>query len=170
MPNFNSFGNINHPVVTAGVGENASLNGVLYFSTTNPQSVGANGFLAFQLFNPATANRAASVVRVFSGGQVNTSQFYIRNGTLTGGVTLSGFNGNFGYTDMSQMIPSFSISTVNPVTGGVTLASILQTAAPTMNEEGGRLIIPPNNRFIVLVQKNVGGTNNLSISVSWVEQ
>ncbi|RCW49536.1 hypothetical protein [Paenibacillus prosopidis] len=170
MPNFNAFGNINHPVVTAGVGQNASRNGILYFSTTNLQSVGANAFLAFQLFNPTTANQAARIVRVFAGGQVNTTQFYIRNGTLNGGVTLSGFNGNFGFPDRSQMIPSFSISTVNPVTDGVTLASIIQTTGPIANEEGGRLIIPPSSRFIILLQKNAVGVSALTISVSWVEQ
>lgn len=170
MPNFNVFGNINHPMVTVDIAENGSMNGVLYYSTTNIQNVGANGFIAFQLSNPTTANRAARIVRVFSGGEVNTTQFYLRNGTITGGVTLSGFNGNFGFTDNSQMIPSFSISTVNPVTGGVTLASVVQTAETPVNDEDGRLIVPPGGRFIVLLQKNVGGTNALSISVSWIEQ
>jgi hypothetical protein len=85
-------------------------------------------------------------------------------------VTLSGFNGNFGFTDSSQMIPSFSVSLVNPVTGGVTLASVIQTVGSAVNEEEGRLIIPPGGRFIVVLQKNAAGTNTLSISVSWVEQ
>ena len=68
------------------------------------------------------------------------------------------------------MIPSFSISTVNPVTGGVTLASVVQTTETPVNDEDGRLIIPPGGRFIVLLQKNIGGSNPLSISVSWIEQ
>jgi hypothetical protein len=170
MPNFGAFGNISQPMVTAGVGENGSINGVFYYSTTNVQLVGANGFIALQLSNPATANRMARIVRVFAGGQVNTTQFYLRNGTLNGGVTLSGFNGNFGFPDTSQMIPSFSISTVNPVTGGITLASVIQMAASLVGDEDGRLIVPPGGRFIVLLQKNVAGTNNLSISVSWIEQ
>jgi hypothetical protein len=170
MPNFSAFGNINQPMVTADIAENGSRNGVFYYSTTNSQTVGANGFIAFQLSNPTAANRAARIVRVFSGGQVNTTQFYLRNGTLNGGVTLSGFNGNFGFTDSSQMIPSFSVSLVNPVTGGVTLASVIQTVGSAVNEEEGRLIIPPGGRFIVVLQKNAAGTNTLSISVSWVEQ
>jgi hypothetical protein len=170
MPNFNAFGNINHPLVTAGISENGSRSGVLYYSGTNPQNVGANGFLALQLSNPTTANRNARIVRVSSGAQVNTTQFYVRNGTLNGGVTLSGFNGNFGFADRSQMIPSFSLSTVNPVTGGVTLSTIVQTTGSFVYDEDGRLIIPPGGRFIVVVQKNVAGSNNVSISVSWVEQ
>ncbi len=129
MPNLNALGNINNPMVTADVAENGSLNGVLYYSTTSSQ-VATNGFLSFQLSNPTAANRAARVVRVFAGAQVITSEFYIRNGTLNGGVTLSAFNGNFAFTDRSQMIPSFSISTINPVTGGATLALVLQGAGP----------------------------------------
>jgi hypothetical protein len=56
------------------------------------------------------------------------------------------------------------------VTGGVTLASVIQTVGSAVNEEEGRLIIPPGGRFIVVLQKNAAGTNTLSISVSWVEQ
>ena len=73
MPNFNAFGNINQPMVTTEIAENGSRNGVFYYSTTNVQNVGANGFIAFQLSNPTTANRTARIVRVFSGGQVNTT-------------------------------------------------------------------------------------------------
>ena len=170
MPNFGAFSNINQPIVTAGIAENGSKNGVFYYSTTNSQSVGANAFIAFQLSNPTDANRVARIVRVFSGGAVNTTQYYVRNGTITGDVTLSGFNGNFSYPDTSQMIPSFSVSTVNPVTGGATLASVVQTANSPVNDENGRLIVPPGGRFIVVLQKNVAGTSNLSISISWVEQ
>ena len=167
MPNLNALGNINNPMVTADVAENGSLNGVLYYSTTSSQ-VATNGFLSFQLSNPTAANRAARVVRVFAGAQVITSEFYIRNGTLNGGVTLSAFNGNFAFTDRSQMVPSFSISTVNPVTGGATLASVLQGAGPPVIDEEGRIIVPPGNRFIVSLQ-NLGAANALSISVSWIE-
>ncbi len=39
MPNFGAFGNISQPMVTAGVGENGSINGVFYYSTTNVQLV-----------------------------------------------------------------------------------------------------------------------------------
>lgn len=168
MPNLNAFGNINNPMVTADVAENGSLNGVLYYSTTSTQTVATNGFLSFQLSNPTAANRAARVVRVFAGAQVSTSEFYIRNGTLNGGVTLSAFNGNFAFTDRSQMIPSFSISTVNPVTGGATLVSVLQAGGPPVIEEEGRIIVPPGSRFIVSLQ-NLAASNILSISVSWIE-
>ncbi|RCW49535.1 hypothetical protein [Paenibacillus prosopidis] len=169
MPGFDAFGNINHPLVTADIAENGSRNGVLYYSTTSTRTVAANGFLSFQLSNPTTANRVALVVRAFSGGQANATQFFLRNGTLNGGVTLSGFNGNFGFPDMSQMIPSFSISAVNPVTGGVTITSVLQVGGPPVNETAGRIIVPPGNRFIVSLQNNAGA-NTFSISVSWVEQ
>jgi hypothetical protein len=170
MPNFGAFGNINNPMVTAGIGENGSRNGVLYYSTTQSQNVVNNGFLTFQLLNTTAANRVARIVRVFSGALTNTVQFYVRNGTLNGGVTLSGFNGNFGYPDVSQMIPSFSISAANPVTDGVTLASVIQTGGPIIDEEDGRIIVPPGNRFIVVLQNVANQTNSLSISVSWIEQ
>jgi hypothetical protein len=169
MPNFNAFGNINHPAVTADIAENGSRNGVLYYSTTNTQTVGTNAFLSFQLSNPTAANRIARVVRVLAGAQVNTTLFYIRNGTLNGGVSLTGFNGNFNFADRSQMIPSFSVSTVNPVTGGVTLASFIQTSGSPTEEEAGRIIVPPGNRFIVTVQNN-GAAAAVSISSSWIEQ
>jgi hypothetical protein len=168
MPNWNAFGNINHPMVISNVAENGSLNGVLYYSTTSTQTVAANGFLSLQLSNPTAANRAARVVRVFAGAQVNTAEFYIRNGTLNGGVTVGAFNGNFAFPDRSQMIPSISISTVNPVTGGVTLSSVIQTSGPPVINENGRLIVPPGSRFIVSLQ-NLAAANTLSISVSWVE-
>ena len=66
------------------------------------------------------------------------------------------------------MIPSFSISTVNPVTGGATLSSVLQAAGPPVINETGRIIVPPGSRFIVSLQ-NLGTVSSLSVSVSWVE-
>ncbi|TYP76347.1 hypothetical protein [Paenibacillus methanolicus] len=169
MPNFGAFGNINHPLTVAGAAETGSNEGVLYYATTNLQNVGPNGFLVLQVSNPTTANRAVRIVRVQGGGLVNSTLYYVRNGTLNGGVALSAFNGNFGFSDVSQMIPSFSTSTALPVTGGATLSVSIQTTGTPVNDENGRLIIPPGGRFLVVLQKNVAGTNAMSIAVSWTE-
>ena len=79
MPNMNAISNINNPMVTSEIAGNGSLSGVLYYSTTSSQLIAANGFLAFQLSNPTTANRTARIARVFAGAQVITSEFYVRN-------------------------------------------------------------------------------------------
>lgn len=172
MPNFDAFGNINHPLVTEGIGGNGIRNGVLYYSNTSPQvATGVNSFLALQLSNPTTANREARIVRVFAGSFSNSILHYIRNGTLNGGVTLNAFSGNFKFADRSQMIPSFTLSTTgNPVTGGVAIASFLQTGGPLTNEIDGRVTFSPGDRFILLVQSAVAGNNNLNISLNWVEK
>ncbi|TYP76346.1 hypothetical protein [Paenibacillus methanolicus] len=168
MPNFNGSGSINQPLAAAGIPERGSNEGVMYAATTAPRTVTAGSFLSLQLSNPTTANRTARVASVDSGAQISTVLFYVRNGTLNGGVALSAFNENSSYSDVSQMIPSFSISTVNPVTGGVTLTSVFQAAGPAENVENGRIVVPPGGRFIVTLQ-NAQTTALLNVSVSWIE-
>ncbi|MFC4099180.1 hypothetical protein [Paenibacillus xanthanilyticus] len=172
MPNFDVFGNINHPLVTEGIGGNGIRHGVLYYANTNPQNTsGSNSFLSLQLSNPTTTVREVRIVRVFGGAFTNTILHYIRNGTLNGGVTLAAFNGNFAYADRSQVIPSFSVSNAgNPVIGGVTLASFIQVGGPVTNEVDGRLMLSPGDRFIVLLQNATGGNNIQSIAMNWIEK
>ncbi|WP_152968649.1 hypothetical protein [Rossellomorea vietnamensis] len=169
MPNYNVFTNLNSPLTTVDIAASAAEIGANYRVTTGVVSVAPNAFLAIQLSNPTTSRYTARIGRIFGGALTNTSLFLLRNGTVAGGTTLQAVNTNFGYQNTAQLIPTFSTSLTNPVVGGVTFSSLIQTGGPLVDDELGKVIVPPNNRLIIDLLNLTNQTNTLAITVGWAE-
>ncbi|PFG12720.1 hypothetical protein [Bacillus sp. es.036] len=169
MPNYNVFSNIRDPLTTEDIAATSAANGVNYRATTGSVGVAANAFLAFQLLNPTTSRYAARIGRILGGAVTNTAIFLMRNATVSGATTLQAINTNFGYANASQLIPSFSTSTVNPVVGGGTFSTLIQTAGIITDDELGKVILPPNSRLVIDVQNLTNQTNTLAITLGWSE-
>ncbi|WP_077624193.1 hypothetical protein [Sediminibacillus massiliensis] len=169
MPNYNVFTNLRNPLTTVDIAASSAENGANYRVTTGVVSVAANAYLALQLSNPTSSRYTARIGRVFGGAITNTSVFLLRNGTVAGGTTLTPINTNFGYPNVSQLIPSFSTSLANPVVGGATFSTLIQTGGPIVNDELGKIIVPPNNRLIIDLLNLTNQTNTLSLTLGWAE-
>jgi hypothetical protein len=169
MTNDHVFSNILNPVIIQDAIAGASARGHSYRVTTQVQQVIANAFLGVQLNNPTSSFYTARVGRIFGGALTNTAIFLIRDGTVAGGTTLLPYNLNFGYPNASQLFASFSTSLVNPVVGGATFSSIIQTGGPVVDEELGRIVVPPGTRLSILLQNLTNQTNNLAITIGWAE-
>ncbi|NRD79500.1 hypothetical protein HPT25_19240 [Bacillus sp. BRMEA1] len=169
MPNYNVFSDLRDPLTVENIAASSAENGVNYRITTGIVSVPANNFVAVQLNNPSTSVYTARIGRIFGGALVNTAVHLLRNGTVTGGTTLTPINTNFGYPNTSQLIPTFSVSSVNPAVGGQTFSTIIQTGGPIEDDELGEIVIPPNNKLIIDLQSLSGGTNTMAITIGWAE-
>ena len=169
MPNNNVFTNIRNPLTTNDILASATQVGLNYRATTGVVSVPANAFLAVQLLNPSTSRTTARIGRIFGGAITNTTIAFIRNGTVAGGTTIPPINSNFGYQSTSQLIPTFSTSLTNPSVGGVTFSTIVQVGGPVVEDELGKIIMPPNNRLIIDVMNLTNQTNTIAITIGWAE-
>ncbi|WP_144701969.1 hypothetical protein [Fictibacillus phosphorivorans] len=173
MPNYNVFGNLREPVVYQDISAASAQNGVNYRITTGIVAVAANSYLAIQLDNPSSSRYTARIGRIFGGALSNTAVYLMRGGTIAGGITLQPVNTNFGFTNASQLIPTFTNTTggagSNPAVGSTTFSTIIQATGPIDNDEIGKIIVPPNTRLIVNLQSLAGGTNTLAITIGWAE-
>ena len=128
MTNYNVFSNQRDPLIIQDTSAASTRLGLNYRATTGVVAVPAGNFLALQLNNPTSSRYSARIGRIFGGALSTTALFLLRNATVAGGTTLQPVNTNFGFTSTSQLIPTFSVSSVNPAVGGGTFSTILETA------------------------------------------
>lgn len=160
------------PTVTGIQAENASQFGILYFLSTGPVSVVANGFLIVQLTNPAGSGKVANIARISGGATVNTRIDIIRNASFAAaGTSLIPRNTNFGFSDSSVITVKYISQSTDPTTGGQLLHSFIQPSAGGLEviDYDGRIKMTPGTTFVVRLANLAGAANLMSNNVGFWE-
>ncbi len=152
--------------------ERASELGRLYCISTGLLSVASNNYLCVQLTNPANAGIALYIATVSAGSAVASTMEIFRNATMASPAPLTPRNRNWSFSDSSLATGGYLNQAADPTTGGILLASLVQTGGQTVREYNGQFILPgttSNRTFYLRLVNTSNQANTMSATITWWE-
>jgi hypothetical protein len=160
------------PVPTEESQARAATSGLNFFFTTQRQSVANNASLFLQITNPVGSGRILHIGRIVATSNSNLIITLNRNGSFAAaGTPITPVNSNFASTNISVATVKFVNQVADPTVGGTIFADLIQPSngGAVPFEYNGRIVMPPGTTFVVRELNNSGGTNIVSLNLSFWE-
>ncbi|MFC7372935.1 hypothetical protein ACFQPF_14865 [Fictibacillus iocasae] len=160
------------PSISVSEATGAARAGRFFVLSTAQIEVPGNGFAAIEILNPANSPDTLSIERVAAGTEENTIlALYFNADLVVGGDPITAVNSVAGYPRPSLTNCRFTITNRNPISGGQLINTFVQSGIGgiAIIDYEGRFIVPPGNKFFILLTNSFGNPADASINVSWSE-